>query len=187
MSLPSSVGLPAEMQTGALDFSLPPDAKSYSVRVQPTNLQSVSQSFSTSTGSIVNSGDIPFVTQNIIFDLPCGASPSSFLDNRMTTLSFTANFALTTAGTTCADSYLRSGAYAWFDRMYIVSQNGTIVEDITEFGLVNDTLVSLQMNNAVRHGTALQYGFDSSDSTKMGCQGHKIAILASGNTTPATN
>ena len=32
-SLPSSVGLPQEMMLGNLDYSIPPDAKSYSLKV----------------------------------------------------------------------------------------------------------------------------------------------------------
>lgn len=187
MSLPSSVGLPTEMQQGHLDFSLPPDAKSYSVRVQPTNLQSVAASFATTTVASANQGDIPFVTQNIIFDLPCGGSPSMFIDSRMTTLNFTANFAITSGGgSKYADSYLRSGAYAWFDRMYITNSTGSIIEDVTEYALVNDTLCALQMNVAARHGCANQYGFDTATSGNLGCQGHMINVLSSANGSPTT-
>ena len=70
--------------------------------------------------------------------------------------------------------------------MYITSQNGQIVEDISEYGQVNDTLIALQMNNAVRHGVANQYGFDVNTSI-VASQGHQIqslsvATLAAGNT-----
>ena len=92
MSLPSSVALPNEMQLGVLDFSIPPDAKSFSVKIQPSNLSQITTTFSTGTTNATNLGDMPFPTQNIIFDLPCGASPSMFLDSRFTTVNFTANF-----------------------------------------------------------------------------------------------
>ena len=36
---------------------------------------------------------------------------------------------------------------------------------MTEYGLINDTLIQLQMNNAVRNGVAQQYGFDESNYT----------------------
>ena len=178
MSLPSSVGLPNEMMLGHLDYSIPPDAKSFSVKVQPSNLSQIQTSFTAASAS-QNLGDLVFLSQNIIFDLPSGASPSMFLDSRFTTLNFSANFAITNAGTssTFADSYLRSGAYAWFDRMYITSQNGQIIEDIGEFGLLNDTLISLQMNNSVRDGVSNQYGFEA--GTGNTSQGHKIAVLSS--------
>ena len=59
------------------------------------------------------------------------------------------------------------------------------MEDIGEFGLVNDTLVNLQMNNSVRDGVASQYGFLS--STAIDSQGHQISVLSSANGTLAVN
>ena len=178
MSLPSSVGLPNEMMLGNLDYSLPPDAKSYSIKVQPSNISSVTTSFSTGTAT-GTALDITFPSQNIIFDLPAGASPSQFLDNRFTTLNFRMNVAVSgTAGASCgiASGYLRSHANSFFDRMYITSQNGQIIEDITEYSLVNDTLCALQMNNSVKDGVATQYGFSS--NTGIESQGHALAIFA---------
>lgn len=181
MSLPSSVGLPQEMMLGQLDYSIPPDAKSFSVKIQPSNISSVTTSFTPAITGTTPFGDVPFVSQNIIFDLPCGQSPSTFLDNRFTTLNFQLNVSCTGINGGAAgvlyDSYLRSGAYSWFDRMYITSQNGSILEDITEYGLLNDTLVALQMNNAVRHGVANQYGFDV-NSNVVASQGHKINCMS---------
>ena len=46
---------------------------------------------------------------------------------------------------------------------------------MTEYGLLNDTLIQLQMNNSVRDGVALQYGFDP--STNNVSQGLPISIL----------
>jgi hypothetical protein len=83
-----------------------------------------------------------------------------------------------TAGTTSTISsgYLRSHANSFFDRMYITSQNGNIIEDIQNYDLVNDTLVNLQMNNSVRDGIATQYGFVA-NSTDIVSQGHSIGIF----------
>ena len=144
MSLPSSVGLPNEMMLGNLDYSLPPDAKSYSVRVQPSNISSVTSP--TYTATAATNLDLTFPSQNIIFDLPAGVSPSMFLDSRFTTLGFRMTINVVTAGTasTIASGYLRSHANSFFDRMYITSQNGQIIEDIGEYGLVNDTLINLK-------------------------------------------
>ena len=202
MSLPSSVGLPQEMMLGHLDYSIPPDAKSFSVKVQPSNLSTITttlSNLSVTNNSTVTQPDQPFPSQNLIFDLPCGASPSMFLDSRFTTLNFRATYTLTTAGTnyTTSAAYLRSNANSFFDRMYITSQNGAIVEDIGEYGLVNDTLIALQMNHAVRTGIANQYGFNANanivsngtavaagasiGSQDIGSQGHSISILSSVN------
>jgi hypothetical protein len=198
--LPSSVGLPQEMMLGQLDYSLPPDAKSYSVKVQPSNISSVVSTFSPPLANGVYLPDTPATVQNIIFDIPCGASPSMFLDNRFTTLNFTANLQITSAGVGSGSgflcSYLRSSGYAYFDRMYITSQNGQIIEDITEFGLLNDTLIALQMNTAVRHGCATSYGFDvgnlvtsqSNDpAVAGGCMGHQWENVLDGQASSYTN
>ena len=175
MSLPSTVGLPAEMMLGSLDHSLPSDAKSFSVKVQPTNLSSIVSSTYTATASQVL--DLQFPSQNIIFDLPCSQSPSTFLDTRFSTLNFrcTINCVGTGSSSIVTTGYLRSNANSFFDRMYTVGQSGNILEDIAEYGLVNDTLINLQMNNSVRDGVASQYGFLS--GTGVDSQGHSIAMF----------
>jgi hypothetical protein len=177
MSLPSSVSLPAEMQLGSLDYSLPPEARSYQVKVQPSNLSQI-VSPDITIANVVGT-DYAFPSQQIIFDIPCGSSPATFLDNRFTTLNFTATYTPgsvnQTAGTT--SGYLRSNANSFFDRMYITSQSGQILEDITEYGLVNDLLINFQMNNAVRDGVAMQYGFEDGSSTNTS-QGHAIGSFA---------
>ena len=191
--LPSSVGLPQEMMLGQLDYSLPPDAKSYSVKVQPSNLSSIVSTFTPPITASAYLPDTPGTVQNIIFDLPCGASPSMFLDNRFTTLNFTASLQCTVnaggGGATANPTFLRSSAYAYFDRMYITSQNGQIIEDIGEWGLTNDTLIALQMNTSVRHGTATAYGFASvgSSDTEIGagCCGHQWSQVS--NSSPSTS
>lgn len=175
MSLPSAVSLPAEMQLGSLDYSLPPEARSYQVKVQPSNTSAI-VSPDISIGAGIEGTDLPFPSQQIIFDLPCGSSPSTFLDNRFTTLNFTATYAVgaVASATAITSANLRSNANSFFDRMYITSQNGQILEDITEYSLVNDLLINFQMNNAVRDGTAMQFGFEDS-ATSNTSQGHTIA------------
>jgi len=189
MSLPSSVGLPQEMMLGHLDYSIPPDAKTFSVKVQPSNLSQVQTTFQPTNTATTYFGDVACPAQNIIFDIPCGGSPSMFLDSRFTTLNFQMNVTYSSlnggSAGTFYDAYLRGGAYSWFDRMYITSQNGQIIEDIGEFGLINDTLVALQMNNAVRHGVASQYGFDV-NYQQVASQGHKIKAISSDGTIGTT-
>ena len=202
-ALPSNVGLPASMMLGHLDNSVPPDTRSYTAKIQPSNVSQITTTISSLTAPLAQTAvyvqpDMTFPSQQIIFDLPCGASPSTFLDPRATTISFRATYTITTIGTTATyvGSFLRSGAYSFFDRMSITSQNGSIIEDITEYGLVNDTLIALQMNNAVRHGVANQYGFNvdvagpvanAVATIDVGSQGHIINILSAANGTPANN
>jgi len=188
--LPSSVGLPQEMMLGHLDYSLPPDSRSMSIKVLPSNINTYQTSGFTVGGASATTyaGDVSIPSQNIIFDIPCGGSPSQFMDTRFTTLNFQASCAITAIGTvasgTLFNAYQRGGGYSWFDRMYVTSQNGQIIEDIVEFGMVNDTLVNLQMNHSARSGVANQYGFNPSMADGLS-QGHQWALL-SGTLAPAT-
>lgn len=187
MSIPSAVGLPSEMKLGDVDYSLPPDARSYQVNVQPSNVSSVAQT----AISVISAGAGPptttpqFASQTLYFDLPCGASPSTFIDNRFTTISFRATLSVTTALSAVATTaYQRSGGYSWIDRMYITAQNGNIVEDVTEYGLVNDLMVATQLNPATRDSLAVQYGF-LSDPAATVAQGHQWTTIATGALTTA--
>lgn len=186
MSLPSPIGLPAEMRLGDLDLSLPADARSYGIKVQPSNIsQIVSPAISAIAGASAAPTTLPqFPSQTIYFDLPAASSPSTFLDVRFTTLSFQATLTVPVAfvGAGFASANLRNGAYSFFDRMYITGQSGNIVEDIPEFGMVNALLCDLQLNSATRDTLALQYGF-LSDAAATTAQGHSWAGLVTG--TPA--
>lgn len=176
MSLPSKVGLPAEVQP-SLSYSLPASARSYSVRVQPTNTSSVSSS-TLSSGTTVGflSSDLAFPNTNVIFDLPSSQSPSTFLDTRFTTLNFKATCTIVqqgvvgsgTVGSQAANQ--RAGGSSWFDLMTIYDGAGNVVEQTNEYGLVSDTITQLMYNQSQRDGVALPYGFLSSTNNEN--QGH---------------
>jgi len=124
-ALPSSVGLPQECMLDSLDYSIPPDAKSFSVKIQPSNQSSVTSPTYTLRGATAAyQAEQAFTSQQIIFDLPCGASPSQFLDTRFTTLNFNTVVTVTAGGTSqlATLGYLCSHANSFFDR---------IVEDVT--------------------------------------------------------
>lgn len=178
MSVPSVLGLPQEMKLAEVDFSLPNDARSYAVKIQPSNVQSIASQPLTMTASQSPLTGLSFPSQTVFFDIPCGQSPSTFLDTRFTTLSFNVTCEVVVAGSASvvSDGYTRSGGYSWFDRMYVTAQNGNIIEDITEYGLTYDTLVALQLDSALRDTLALQYGF-LADPASYGAQGHAWGIL----------
>ncbi|MFY8160714.1 MAG: hypothetical protein ACOVNU_05240 [Candidatus Kapaibacteriota bacterium] len=184
MSIPSSVSLPSEMNLSAMDISLPPSAKSYSVKIQPSNVSSVVSPNYTMTASSTPLNGLAFPSQTIYFDLPCGSSPSTFLDTRFTTLSYRVTIAVQSAGSSSivSSGYLRSGAYSFIDRAYLTSQNGGIIEDISEYGLTYDLLTSLQLNPALRDSLALQYGFNESSAVDAQ-QGIVFGILGDGTIT----
>ena len=74
----SPVGLPNEVKLGNLDYSLPPDARSTSIKIQPSNIaQIVSSTLSTgnltaTAGSGTTGVELSFPIQNLLFDIPSG-------------------------------------------------------------------------------------------------------------------
>ena len=175
MSIPSSIGLPNEMMLGSLDYSLPSDARSTSIKIQPSNIsQIVSPTYTATAASVL---DLPFPSQNLIFDIPCGGSPSQFLDTRFTTLNYRMIINVIAGGTASlvTTGFLRSHANSFFDRLTVISQSGAVVEDIPEYALTNDLLLSLSMSNSIRNGISTQYGFNS--DTNITAQGHTLGIL----------
>ena len=133
MSLPSDLGLPAEMQLGKLDNSLPSSARSTVIKVQPSNISSVSSTFSTlatNTNTVQTyCPDFTMNSQTLNFDLPI-PSQSSFIDSRFTTVSFNATLTCNTAGTgNMTGGLLRGSGASFFDRMTVTGQDGNILED----------------------------------------------------------
>jgi hypothetical protein len=179
--IPSVIALPAEMQIGTVDSSLPPSARANNMRIFPTNVSSVTSSavsqIVAGAAGYVAEGTMP--TTTIIFDLPAGTSPSSFLDPRTLTLNFRMTVTQTVANAgagNIASAYLRSSAYSFFDRFYVNTQNG-IAEDITEYGVVADTLLNMTQNESQRDGTALLYGMNGLYNNN-GNQGAALGIYA---------
>ena len=73
----SPIGLPNEVKLGSLDYSLPPDARSTSVKIQPSNIsQIVTPTLTTGALAGTNAGttqsEFSFPIQNLIFDIPAG-------------------------------------------------------------------------------------------------------------------
>jgi hypothetical protein len=72
---------------------MPQDAKSFSLKVQPNNVSSVTSTFTHGSTATTYFGDIAQGAQkNSIFDIPCVGSPSQFLDNCFNTLNFKQHF-----------------------------------------------------------------------------------------------
>lgn len=184
MSLPSSIGLPAECIQSSLPDSLPQETKSWSVKIQSSSNSSVSTTFQPTNAATTYFQDIVFPSVPITFDIPCMQSPSTFIDTRMSSISFNVTYSINTAGTVHANpvnvnypSYLRGGAYSFFDGFSVTGPDGMILENIQEFGMTYDTLCNLQMSNSVKDSVAIAYGFKSDNSVTN--QGHSIALFAS--------
>ena len=184
-NLPTVIGLPQELSVGSIDPIMPPDSRSNSIRVYASNNPTVTGSFSTGvTAGIVP--DIAFPQTEVNFDIPCSQSSDTFIDTRLSTISFRAIITTTTAGIQQVTSgTLRSSAYAYFDNFGLTGQSGQMLENFNEYGLVADTLIQGQMSNSDREGL-FNYGFKSNfgstNAAGVGSQsftntGHDIDVL----------
>ena len=160
--LPQHISLPAELAVSQIDPSMPPDTRSNSIRVYATNNPTVTGTFTTFSTAAVTLVDQAFPQSQIVFDIPTSQSPDTWLDTRLSTISFRA--IVTVAGTVgniaLSTATLRSSAYSYFSSIQVNGQNGGQLENISELGLVADTLIQGQLSNSDREGL-FNYGFKS--------------------------
>lgn len=160
----SQVGFPKELKN-EIDYSLPANVTSTSVKVVPSNTASVvtTQALSSTAAGFYQ---LQGSSTNIIFDIPAGQGKGIFIDPRFTTLNFRAKYEVSTAGVQVAmlASNLRSCAAAHFDREYIQSQSGVVLDDVNLFGIVQDQLNALEIDVAQRDALAMMYGFSYQDA-----------------------
>jgi hypothetical protein len=161
----SAVGFPKELSS-EIDYQLPEGVTSMNLRVVPSNVQNVvsaTQTLTASTAVLQLNG----TSTNIIFDLPCSGGKGVHLDPRFTLLNFRVAYEVP-AGASAAiitSARLRSHAMAWFDRMFISAQDGSILEDINLYGLVNDVIVSTEIDVSQRDVLSAAYGFAYENAT----------------------
>lgn len=177
MALPIQYAIPELMKLSELDSALPDGVSSKSVRVSPSNLSSiVSPVYSTPAQNTIMP-DTFFNSQNVTFDIPCLAG--SWIDTRQTTISFRAIYEVVTAGTTfrvATAPNLRGGAFSFFDGLQVLSPQGSVLESISELGIVYNALTQFQMSNSERDGNALQFGFYSGGADGV-VKGHELPFL----------
>lgn len=172
-NLPTVVGLPQELSVGSIDPIMPPDARSNSIRVYASNNPTVTGTFSTGTTAGVVP-DIPFPQTEINFDIPCSQSADTFIDTRLSTISFRAIITTTATGTQdVVSGTLRSSAYSYFDNFRLTGQSGQLLENFNEYGLVADTLIQAQMSNSDREGL-FNYGFKSNFGSTSATAGNPV-------------
>jgi hypothetical protein len=154
----SSIGFPKELQN-EIDMSLPPGVSSYAVKVLPSNVSQVQSATQTLTAS--STLQLNGTSSNVIFDIPAGQGKGKFIDPRFSTLSFRVNYEIvnTPSAAIISNAQLRGGAHSHWDRCYIQSQNGVVLDDVNNFGLVQDMLTQLEIDVAQKDSLAAMYGF----------------------------
>lgn len=177
MALPIQYAVPELMKLSDLDSALPEGVSSRVVRVVPSNLSSIVSPTFTAPGRNLVLADTAFPSQNIQFDIPCLAG--SWIDTRQSTISFRVNYEIVNVGNTYrvgATPYLRAGAFSFFDGLQVLSPQGSVLESISELGLVYNALTQLTMSNSERDGNALQYGFYAGAGDSI-IRGHDIPVF----------
>lgn len=146
----SSIGLPK-----SLDYSMPPSAsdscRSYSVNLSPdgiTQVQAPTQNLFAANQALQGQ----FNSQVISFSIPSGNSNSVFLDPANTTLSFSLTYNVSTASSATAPVVrILSSAASFFDQLVLYSNN-TPLEQINQYGLLQNFLLQNTVNLAQRYG-----------------------------------
>ena len=146
----SSIGLPR-----SLNYEMPPSAsdscRSYSVNLSPdgiTQVQAPFQNFFAANQALQGQ----FNSQVVSFSIPSGNSNSVFLDPTHTTLSFSLTYNISTGSTaTNPQSTLISSAASFFDSLVLYSNN-TPLEQVNQYGLLQNFLLQNTVNLAQRYG-----------------------------------
>jgi hypothetical protein len=146
----SSIGLPR-----SLNYDMPPSAsdscRSYSVNLSPDGLTSVAsptQNLFTANAAVQGA----FNSQIISFSIPSGNSNSVFLDPSHTTLSFSLTYNLSTGSTATGPVVkLISSAASFFDQLVLYSNN-TPLEQVNQYGLLQNFMLQNTLNLAQRYG-----------------------------------
>ena len=172
----SQVGFPKELQN-EIDYSIPASVNSYAVKVVPSNLSSVVSTSQVLTAS--STLNLQGTNSNIIFDIPAGQGKSQFIDPRFTTLNFRATYEILSGASAAVitSACLRSSAMAHFDRAYMQSQSGVLLDDVNLAGVVADQVNGLEIDVAQRDALAMLYGFQyeaSAANALNATQGHKL-------------
>jgi hypothetical protein len=146
----SSIGLPK-----SLDYNMPPSAsdscRSYSVNLSPdgiTQVQAPTQNLFVANQALQGQ----FNSQVISFSIPSGNSNSVFLDPTHTTLSFSLTYTISTASSATAPVVrILSSAASFFDQLVLYSNN-TPLEQVNQYGLLQNYLLQNTVNLAQRYG-----------------------------------
>ena len=163
----SNIGLP-----NGLNFQLPPklsdSAKTSTVHLSPDGLTSVSSANLTGTAFVANASGAfgLFNSQVISFTIPSGMGIGTFLDPMATCLSFTATYTVTTPSANTGGSMNLIGSAASFFDQLILYSNNVPLEQIGNYGLLQNYLIANYLSYSERNGGL---------SVSMGCDTNSMA------------
>lgn len=184
-------GLPSELRMEAV--SLPDGVQSYSVKVVPQNLSSItsnSQALTLTANAITELG-VP--STQVMFDIPTVASPNTWIDTAKSCISFRVKYNYASGTTAPAagdiDAQLRGCAWNFFNRIFHTSATGTIIDDVPLTNLANQHHLQWNYDAAEIDSTALAWGFDYQDASTNSLNtntGHNISPYSGAGTISTT-
>lgn len=184
----STVGYPKELMN-EISNSIDPNMKAYQVKVVPSNVSQVQSPTQTITGA-TTFNQLNNVSQNLIFDIPANQGKHTFIDHRCSNLNFRVAYeVVTTTSGIIANMQLRSSALSFFNRNFMTSASGAVIDDVNFADVINDLLIQGDIGVHERDQLALLYGFQyekAVDNQLYATNGHKIAGIDASTPAAAT-
>lgn len=187
-------GLPEELRFNSV--SLPDSVMSYSVKVAPQNLTSVtSQTYTVNptnvTGASIKEINVP--STQINFDIPTSGSPYTWIDTAKSTISFRVGYTRAEGGTTIGNicsANLRGCAMNFFARLFETSATGTIITDVPQIHLAHQNDLMMNMSPQEMDALALPFGFNAeapASNSLNANTGHSLSTIYGGTQTISTS
>jgi hypothetical protein len=180
------LGLPKKMLPSP-EASLSEGCTASWVKIQPNNIASVvSNTYNGMTASTVAT-NIPMVSQEVRFSVPCGQGKNVWLDTSKTSLSFRARYEITavSVGSATISGGLQGSAMNFFDRLQVINSNGVPIDDVVGLRQIETHKQAWTFDSAERDSVAMLYGFraeDAGTSSQNILGGHDIPIFTTATT-----
>lgn len=161
-------GLPSELRSEMV--SLPDSVSSYSVKVVPQNLSSITSSTFTANGTNVTGASIKQISvpsTEVRFDIPAGMSKNTWIDTAKSTISFRVSYRRVESATALnpvMTARLQHNAFNYFNRIFCTSSSGTILDDCPAVNVANTNYLQQNLSVQELDSLALPYGFNAETS-----------------------
>lgn len=159
-------GLPIELK-GMDMVSLPDSVSSYSVKVAPQNLTSISSNTFTVNSTNVAAAKIQqltFPSTQVNFDIPAGMSKNTWVDTAKSTISYRVNYKRVEGSTQLGNimtAQLQHNAFNYWNRIFHVSATGNIIDDVPLINLAHTNYLQQNLSVQELDSLALPYGFNA--------------------------
>lgn len=182
------LGLPRGMLPSP-EIAMSSGTVSQLVRVQPNNINTISNTAQTLSGTSLGfTNNMTFPSQLIQFSVPCGQGKHVWCDSEKSSVSFRIRYEVVAGASydTNACAYLQGGATSWINRLVHIGPNGQTIDDVVNLNVSEHIDHLLNYNSADRDTFGAQWGFLSEPVTIVNNQAaNPVANLVQGHSIPA--